>query len=229
MTTPEHEPNPWAMNLVVLRDRHHPARRVDAAEAAARAVATLLDDPRATGDGPWAPAVRHWEDARIRKIVRRADGKRWTDVQVVPGVTVVQPSPRPDHGDAAVRALLPGPVDAQDRLVDRLQIAGTHLPDAGPTASHDAVVTIEVNPDVEMTTGKLCAQCGHAAQLALRALQGGGAADARTLERWRTDGFRVRVVVPDPATWRGAHRPVEVVDAGFTEFDRPTPTTRACW
>ena len=77
VTTPDHEPDPWAMQLVLLRDKHHPARQVDACEAAARAVVFLLDDPRTQPGGPWHDAVRQWSDKRIRKIVRRASGKRW--------------------------------------------------------------------------------------------------------------------------------------------------------
>ncbi|HCW41282.1 MAG TPA: peptidyl-tRNA hydrolase, partial [Cutibacterium acnes] len=38
-------------------------------------------------------AVRQWSDKRIRKIVRRASGKRWDDVQVLDGVTISQDPP----------------------------------------------------------------------------------------------------------------------------------------
>lgn len=85
---------PWAMQLVLLRDKHHPARQVDACEAAARAVVFLLDDPRTQPGGPWHDAVRQWSNKRIRKIVRRASGKRWDDVQVLDGVTISQDPPR---------------------------------------------------------------------------------------------------------------------------------------
>ena len=103
------------MDVVVLRDKHRPARRVDACEAAARAVVSLLDDPRCQPDGPWWQAVQHWENTRIRKIVRRADGKRWADVQEVAGITVTQPAPDDDHDAAAVRAIVPAPVGGQPR------------------------------------------------------------------------------------------------------------------
>ena len=59
------EPNeeqdvPWAMQLVVHRDKAHPAREVDVAEAAASAVVTLLADERSAPGGPWHEAVRTW-------------------------------------------------------------------------------------------------------------------------------------------------------------------------
>ena len=45
----------------------------------------------------------------------------------------------------------------------------------------------------------------------------------------RRDGYRVRVVVPSREQWETAARPVRVIDAGFTELDGPTETTRASW
>ena len=159
----------------------------------------------------------------------------------------------------------------QPRAVNKLQISGTHLPDDGVSASSDAIVTIEINPMIEMTTGKACAQCGHAAQRAYRILQEsqtqessqktwddddgqraqglhghvapasqqacdqvhgqqlqeGG--EAEILRYWRADRFRVCVVTPTVEQWQEHTRPVEIIDAGFTEFDGPTATTRAYW
>ena len=85
------------------------------------------------------------------------------------------------------------------------------------------MVTVEVAPGLGISTGKLAAQCGHAAQLAWEALPG----DVR--ERWAADGYRVRVVFPSRVQWDAARRPVTVTDAGLTELDGPTDTTRAWW
>ncbi|WCC81008.1 peptidyl-tRNA hydrolase [Cutibacterium equinum] len=220
------------MQLVLLRDRIHPARQVDACEAAARAVVFLLDDPRTQPGGPWHDAVQQWSDKRIRKIVRRASGKRWDDVQALDGVTVSQDPPAdaaPRTGPAMVRAFVPAPVRPQPKPIDKLQVSGTNLPTDGLSATSDAVVTIEVNPRIEMTTGKACAQCGHAAQLAHEAMTTGNDDDRRALEEWRRDGFRVRVVTPTLEHWDADGARVRVIDAGFTEFDGPTATTRAQW
>lgn len=220
------------MQLVVMRDRHRPARRVDVCEAAARAVVTLLDDPRAAEGGPWYPAVKHWNDRRIRKLVRRADGKRWDDVQLLDGVTVHQDAPEPDgtgpeddveSGPAEVRAFVPAPVKPLPKALDKLQVSGTHFPDVGVSSSVDAVVTIEINPGIEITSGKAAAQCGHAAQIAREQM------DPETLRQWRDDGFRVRVTTPPAAIWAVGGRPVSITDAGFTELDGPTETARAYW
>lgn len=207
---------PWAMQVAVRADRTNPASEVDTAEAAARAVVALLDDPRSRGAGEWASAVEHWRDGRIRKLVRRARGVRWTEAQGLPGITVEQ-------GDAAARAFVPGPVRPLPPELAKMQVEGTNLPDDHQSTSDTALVRIGVSPLIEMTTGKLCAQCGHAAQLAHEAM------DDAERAAWRADGFRVRVVRPDVEAWRADAGRVQVIDAGYTELHGPTETTRAWW
>lgn len=210
------------MQLVVMRDRHHPARQVDVCEVAARAVVSLLDDPRSAEGGPWFAAVQHWNDNRIRKLVRRADGKRWTGIQLLDGITVSQHG-IDGFGSAAVRVFAPAPVHPLPKALDKLQVSGTHFPDEGLSANSDAIVTIEINPNLEITSGKAAAQCGHAAQLALQMMPPEALAD------WRADGFRVGVRTATHQQWDEAVRPVSIVDSGFTELDGPTETTRAYW
>lgn len=85
---------PWGMQIAVRYDKVHPPRRVDVAEAVGRAVVALLASPQAAPGGPWHAAVSHWRDRRIRKLVRRARGRRWEEVQRLAGVTVAQDGPQ---------------------------------------------------------------------------------------------------------------------------------------
>lgn len=204
------------MQVAIRHDKAEPAQRVEACEAAARAVVCLLAAPQAQPGGEWHEAVEYWRDGRIRKLVRRARGVRWSDVQALPGATVEQ-------GRAAARAFVPGPARPLPPALDKLQVSGTELPDDEPSSTADAMVLVGVTPLVEMTTGKACAQCAHAAQLAYEAMT----TDER--ERWAADGFRLRVETIDEARWAADRGRVQVVDAGFTEFDGPTETTRAWW
>ena len=247
---------PWGMQIAVHYDKVHPARRVDVAEAAARAVVALLADPRAAEGGPWHEAVAHWRSGRIRKLVRRARGRRWEEVGALPGVTIAQDGPT-GWAQARARALVPGPVRPLPPALAKTQVQGTHFPHgdrlppppaavtaavergaasdgAAPappielgaeSASAGALVTVEVTPLETMTSGKLCAQVAHAAQLAWQSpLMPDGLRRA-----WARDGYRVRTAFPDRDQWEAAHRPVSVVDAGFTELDGPAETTRAFW
>ena len=214
------------MQLVIQRDKQHPANHIDVLEAAASAVVRLLDDPRTTSvDGTWAEAVAHWRAGWIRKVARRAENKRWDDVQALDGVTVAS-------GSAAVRAFVPGPVAPLPPPLKKLQVGGTELPRLHPSTQHDAVVTIELNPDVELSSGKAAAQVGHAGQLAYERLVASADDDAQAravLDAWRADEFRVRVQVPAPDQWAQADHPVRVVDAGLTEIAQETETARAFW
>ena len=242
---------PWGMQIAVRYDKVRPPRRIDVAEAAARAVVALLASPRTAPGGDWHDAVEHWRSGRSRKLVRRARGRRWEEVQDLPGITVEQEGPA-GWGPAAARAFVPGPVRPLPPALAKTQVEGTHFPHGGelpppPAAVAEAVardpgaatgieltdesvspgapVTVEVTPLEGMTSGKLCAQVAHAAQLAWQSPAMPGAVRSA----WAAQDYRIRVVFPTPDAWRDASRPVSVVDAGFTELDGRKETTRALW
>ena len=86
----------------------------------------FLSDPRVTEpDGEWAAAARAWEDARIRKVVRRARGAAWERAAALPGITVTQRS-------AEIRVYPPVPVDEWPADLARLQVSGTEFEDPEP-------------------------------------------------------------------------------------------------
>ena len=205
---PEDPAQVLAMPIVVRIEKRDPPDRRATLVAAARAAVLLCLDDRADADGPWGPAVQAWCDARIRKISRRARGSHWTAAQEVDGVTVEQDG-------AAARAIVPGPVGSVDRRIDRLQIGGTDL-DGPLDPRSDAPVTIWVNPDLDMTLGKLAAQVGHGSMLAVRLFDVAGA------RSWWEAGCPLAVAASTPERWadllsRDGADAVAVRDAGFTE------------
>lgn len=223
---PDHA-DPWAMQLVIRRNKQDPASHIAVLEAAGASVVRLLDDQRVTAhDGQWAQAVAHWRAGWIRKVARRAENKRWDDVQALPGVNA-------GSENAEVRAFVPGPLAPLPPELKKLQVGGTEFPRLQESAHHDAVVTVEVTPEVELSTGKAAAQVGHAAQLAYEQLiQRVADRDATALQvltSWRHDDFRIRVAAPSLTAWRETDRPVRVVDAGLTEVAGATETSRAYW
>jgi len=210
----------YALPLVIRVERTTPPTRTDALEGAARAVLTFLADPRVTGeggddsegseggrDGEWAAAVRAWEDARIRKVVRRARGAAWERALTLPGITVVQRS-------AEIRVYPPVPVDDWPPDLARLQVAGTELEDPAPPGEPGGETPVLwLNPELPMTAGKAMAQAGHAAQLAWWRL------GPRARSEWRELDFDLAVRTAAPQRWAElVHSGLPVVrDGGFTE------------
>ncbi|GAA2747800.1 aminoacyl-tRNA hydrolase [Kitasatospora cinereorecta] len=199
----------YVLPLVVRLERATPPARTDALETSARAVLTLLADPRVTDDGgEWAERVAAWEDARIRKVVRRARGGEWRKAGELPGVTVT-------GAGAEVRVFPPVPLDGWPKELAKLQVSGTELDDpAEPGPAPAGVPVLWLNPDLEMSAGKTMAQTGHAAQLAWWRLD-----DAQRKE-WADAGFPLAVRTATPAAWAeltAGDLPL-VRDAGFTEI-----------
>ena len=198
----------FALPLVVLVERADPPTRTDALEGAARAVLEFLSDPRVTEpDGEWAAAARAWEDARIRKVVRRARGAAWERARALPGITVVQ-------GTAEVRVYPPVPVDDWPAELARLQVSGTDFEDPTPPgAVPDGVPVLWLNPELPMSTGKAMAQVGHGAQLAWWELE------LTDRSKWKDVEFDLRVRTAGVGQWKellASGLPV-VTDGGFTE------------
>lgn len=208
----DHAPQ-FVLPLVVRIERADPPARTDALETAARAVLIMLSDERSVGDGEWAQAVRDWQDARIRKVVRRARGAEWRRAEGLPGITVTGQS-------AEVRVFAPVPLDGWPKELAKLQVSGTDLDDPEPPAVADpSAPVLWVNPELDMSAGKTMAQAGHAAQLAWWELS-----DEERVA-WREAGFPLAVRTAEPARWRelaSAGLPL-VRDAGFTEI-APGPT-----
>ncbi|WP_369232659.1 peptidyl-tRNA hydrolase [Streptomyces sp. R21] len=198
----------FVLPLVVRIERAAPPARTDALETAARAVLTILSDERSVGDGEWAQAMLDWQDARIRKVVRRARGAEWRRAEALPGITVAGKS-------AEVRVFPPVPLDGWPKDLARLQVSGTDLDDPEPPVDADPTAPVLwLNPELDMSAGKTMAQAGHGAQLAWWELSD----EERTA--WREAGFPLAVRTADPARWPGlttSGLPL-VRDAGFTEI-----------
>lgn len=207
----------FVLPLVVRIEKAAPPARTDALETAARAVLVLLSDERAAEpDGEWSEAVRNWQDARIRKVVRRARGAEWRRAEALPGITVTSASGAGGaHPAAEVRVFPPVPLDGWPKELARLQVSGTELDDPEPPATPGGdLPVLWLSPEVDMSAGKTMAQAGHGAQLAWWELSG------PERSAWRASGFALSVRTADAARWKeltASGLPV-VRDAGFTEI-----------
>ncbi|MEU4078877.1 peptidyl-tRNA hydrolase [Streptomyces venezuelae] len=198
----------FVLPLVVRIERDAPPPRTDALETAARAVLAILTDDRSLGEGEWARVMTDWQDARIRKVVRRARGAEWRRAEALPGITVA-------GAEAEVRVFPPVPLDGWPKDLARLQVSGTDLDDpAAPGAVPEGTPVLWMSPELDMSAGKAMAQAGHGAQLLWWALSD---ADRKA---WREAGFPLAVRTAPAEAWAAlttSGLPV-VRDAGFTEI-----------
>ncbi|MEV6410235.1 peptidyl-tRNA hydrolase [Kribbella sp. NPDC051718] len=210
MSSDEYAATPeYVLTLVLQVEKAERPGQTDALETAARAALAILADERSVGEGEWAEAMRGWQDARIRKVVRRARGAEWRRAEALPGITVT-------GGTAVVRVFPPVPLDDVPKDLAKLQVTGTDLEDPEELpALATGVPVLWVNPGLEMSTGKTMAQVGHGAHLAWFELPD---ADRKA---WQEDGFPLAVRTATPTLWKDLMTtglPV-VQDAGFTEID----------
>jgi len=205
------------LTLVVRVEKNARPAQTDALETAARAVLAILADERSYGEGEWAEAMAAWQDNRIRKITKRARGIEWRRAEALPGITVrgYGTGAADEAAVAEVRVFPPTAVDAVPPELFKLQVSGTDfedaadLPPVGP-----GVPVLWLNPDLEMSSGKAMAQCGHAAQLAWWALS------AQARKEWVATDFELAVRTATSSQWTQLLKtalPV-VQDAGFTEI-----------
>ncbi|WP_328942029.1 peptidyl-tRNA hydrolase [Streptomyces sp. NBC_00250] len=198
----------FVLPLVVRIERDAPPSRTDALETAARAVLEILTDDRSLGEGEWAQVMTDWQDARIRKVVRRARGAEWRRAGALPGITVT-------GTEAEVRVFPPVPLDGWPKELAKLQVSGTDLDDpAAPGPVPEGAAVLWLNPELDMSAGKAMAQAGHGAQLLWWAMTD---ADRKT---WHEAGFPLAVRTAAAGDWPAlttSGLPV-VRDAGFTEI-----------
>ena len=143
--------------------------------------------------------MRAWNSDKIRKIVKRARNKAWSDILALDLPHLVA-----EVGDARVAVFAPLRPSEYPQPLARAQVSGLEAPHRrGPLP---AALRVHVDPALHMSTGKTVAQLGHAVQLF--AVQCPAAAAV-----WRAQGTRVDVVAGSP------DGPLAVVvhDAGYTE------------
>jgi peptidyl-tRNA hydrolase len=207
----------YVLTLVVRVEKKARPAQTDALETAARAVLAILSDERSTGEGEWAEAMTAWQDNRIRKIVKRARGAEWRRGEALPGITVTGRGAGAGESASApaeVRVFPPVPVDDVPVDLAKLQVSGTDFEDPEDLpAPAPGVPVLWVNPELEMSSGKAMAQCGHAAHLAWWALSD------EVRKEWAAADFELAVRTASPERWDAlltSGLPV-VQDAGFTE------------
>lgn len=174
--------------------------------------------------------LNQWCSFRIRKVVKRAHGAKWRRI-VSDAVSIDEGTGIPGSvlvrgfgpTQAEVLVMAPMRVSWQPASLRRLQVSGLSLDRTvwkAPTSG--TALRVMLDDKVDMTSGKVIAQVGHAVQLAFRNL---GDSQYRA---WAETGFHVEIKRGNVDGARMAMEPdVIVTDAGFTEVRSGTRTCAA--
>lgn len=205
------ETAPYALPIVVRveKDPELVPTHEEAQLAVAYAIAAFFDSDKTVPGGDWYNETQRWLEGRIRKIARRARGTEWERIKSLNSIYV-------KYGKAEVIILAPHPVNEPLPEVKKLQVSGLDL-ERSPLpqpSSLTGYMTVSLNPEIEMSSGKSFAQIGHAVQLAIFV------SDYKTLLSWRDNSTPIRL-----AAW-DSFDGVEVRDAGFTEVKANSLTSK---
>lgn len=186
---------------------------IDVLNAVAIGLSKILIEDR------YAEQVASWMEGRIRKIVKRARGSKWNKalkmVTESNGVAV-------QHKSAEVILFAPIPVSTMSKEIKQLQVTRLSLQQTEPTHTHNAL-NILMNPNVDMSSGKIIAQCGHAIQLFMMRNT------IENVQQWADHGFAINLD-RNSSLYASLGESintniVRIVDAGFTEVE---PNTQTC-
>ncbi len=215
--------DPWVMYLVARKA--HGASLEGFLVASARATLDVV--VRYSGDARYATACEEWSARSFRKVCLRANEKEW------PRVSELDAGVGEASGEVVIRALPPRKKSERERLLVQLQAytaEPSELASRAVAVEGDApVLALVVNDTVPMRVGKLAAQVGHAAVLAVSAFS----RDERGAEEfaaWYDAGARTVVRRADASAWeelKRYERCALVRDAGITEIAKGSETILA--
>jgi len=213
--TNQDDDDPYAMIFVVNDTKNElgelPAER-DVLQASSLALTKILLDE----DELTRVAVATWMSGRIRKIVKRARNSAWDKT-----ANTAVPFVEAEYNSSKVRVFAPVRLSEQPAELKKLQVTGLQSEDLTErTELPDAYLAVSVPESLNMSTGKLVAQVGHAVQLFFMY-----ANDAK-VQAWVESGLAVTVKKVSKMPQEEEADAV-VHDAGFTEVPAGSLTATA--
>lgn len=194
----------YSLPIVVRVEKNEEYYNADAFTAAVKLIAELF------GSGKWEDSLDLWMRGQVRKVVRRARGQVWENLQNNLDYLYVQ------HNNVEMMVFEPHLLDNIPPVLKKLQVQGIEFNNNIPSGELETGFNFAVDPLLGMSTGKSIAQVAHAAQFLLMTEQ------PDVLGDWFQKGC------PSHYTrWESITDPtVQVVDAGFTEIPPDSLTVK---
>lgn len=208
--------DPYAL-IFVVNDSKNDKGELPPEDHIIAAAMHALTDLLLSKDEDIQTRISAWLAGRIRKIVKRAKNAAWdkttqTDV----------PYSEFSFNNAKVRVFAPMQLSQQPPALKKLQVTGLQATVKHTLAVAEDMLIVNVDANLDMTTGKLIAQVGHAVQLFIMD------ADENKVTAWLDAGQRVAVIPTDTMPSQDSVD-VAVRDAGFTEVPAGSLTATALY
>jgi peptidyl-tRNA hydrolase len=205
--------DPYAL-IFVVNDSKNDKGELPPEDHILAAAMHALTDLLLSQDEDTQTRISAWLAGRICKIVKRAKNAAWdktTQMDI--------PYSESSFNDAKVRVFAPMQLSHQPPALKKLQVTGLQA-----TVKHTLAVAEDmlIDAKLDMTTGKLIAQVGHAVQLFIMD------ADENKVTAWLEAGQRVAVIPTDTMPSQD-NVDVAVRDAGFTEVPAGSLTATALY
>lgn len=160
--------------------------------------------------------VQEWTSGRIRKIVKRARTSAWNKVSALENTHFVG-----HYKGVEVLVFAPMRISEQPKELKKLQVTGLNSNDCSSMdVEEGGHLLVQVNDSLNMSTGKVVAQVGHAVQLFL------SFGDMDEVRSWGHSGCHLKVVRAENLNETTATG-IIVHDAGFTEVPSGSLTATA--
>lgn len=209
----EEQDEPYSLPIVVHLEKDSVADEREFYKAVALSMANLVVEPR------WEESVAAWMAGRFRKVVRKARGATWNKA-----TSAAENIHTVTSNGAEVAIFEPHKISSVPDHIRKLQVQGIDFPNVTPVNVEDVhspdglTVVVSINPELEMSSGKVAAQVAHATQLLFMK------SEAEKVVKWIESGASFEVI-----EWENAPNTVEIVDAGLTEIPAGSFTVKSGW
>lgn len=208
-------PDPYALFYVVNDSRDEEgniASEKDILQASTNALLQVLNSE----DEQVIVLVKEWTSGPIRKIAKRARAAAWNKVLALDTTRFMG-----EHNGVQVIAFAPMRLSTQPRDLKKLQVTGLNSTDSSSAdIENESHLLVRVNETLNMSTGKVVAQVGHAVQLFL--MYG----KQEETAHWLENGSRLKVIRTENVL-KSETTAIIVHDAGYTEVPSGSMTATA--
>jgi peptidyl-tRNA hydrolase len=207
--------DPFAV-IYVVNDSRDEAGNIAAEKDILQASSDALFELLSSLDEVVVARVQEWTSGRIRKIVKRARTSAWNKVESLEFPHFVG-----RYNGVEVLVFAPMRISEQPKEIKKLQVTGLNSTDySSMEVAEEGHLLVKVNDSLNMSTGKVVAQVGHAIQLFLTF------GDVDEIKSWGSAGCRLKVVRAENLNESTATG-IIVTDAGFTEVPSGSLTATA--